>query len=53
MFPYLASLLNRFGAYGAFRELMTDMSDGYTVATTSEQGKQRALAALIGFASRD
>lgn len=53
MNAYLANLLRNHGANGAYIELRTDLSDGDTLSTLTKQGKERAMAALIGFASRD
>lgn len=51
MLTYLANLMT-YGADFAFRTLQSDLSDGYTWATLTQQGRDRAVANLIGFASR-
>jgi len=51
MFVYFAYLMSH-GADFAFRTLQGDLSDGYTWATLSPQGRDKAISTLIGFASR-
>lgn len=50
MFTYLATLMS-FGADYAYRQLSLDIRLNYK--GLSQTGKDRALSALIGFASRD